>query len=252
MDKKKLSIVIPAYNEEAGLAHCLGFVGEGIKGYEDVVEVVVVNNASTDKTKEMALSFPFVRVVDEERKGLVRARQAGFVNSTGDLVGNIDADSQLPKGWVAKVLAEFEKDSKLVALSGPYIYYDLSPVINFLSKFFYMIGLIVVWFDQFFFKKGAMLQGGNFVLRRTALEAIGGYRVDLFDFYGEETDVAMRVEKVGKVKWTFALPMETSGRRLKTEGTLRIALRYGVNYIWPLIFGRPYTKVNVDFRPGKK
>jgi glycosyltransferase involved in cell wall biosynthesis len=248
MANKKLSIVIPAYNEEAGLAHCLGFVAEGIKGYEDVVEVVVVNNASTDRTKEIASSFSFVKVVDEERKGLVRARQAGFVNSTGELVGNIDADSQLPVGWIAKVLAEFEKDPKLVALSGPYIYYDLSPAINFLSKFFYAIGLVVVWFDQLFFKKGAMLQGGNFILRRTALEAIGGYRVDLFDFYGEETDVAMRIEKVGKVKWTFSLPMETSGRRLKNEGTIRIALRYGINYLWPIIFGRPYTKINADIR----
>ncbi|MFA6476014.1 MAG: glycosyltransferase [Candidatus Paceibacterota bacterium] len=248
MANKKLSIVIPAYNEEAGLAHCLGYVEQGIKGYEDVVEVVVVNNASTDRTKEIALGFPFVNVVDEERKGLVRARQAGFVNSTGELIGNIDADSQLPVGWVAKVLMEFENDSKLVALSGPYIYYDLSPAVNFLSKFFYAIGLAVVWFDQLFFKKGAMLQGGNFILRRTALEAIGGYRVDLFDFYGEETDVAMRIEKVGKVKWTFSLPMETSGRRLKTEGTIRIALRYGINYLWPIIFGRPYTKVNKDLR----
>lgn len=97
-----------------------------------------------------------------------------------------------------------------------------------------------------------MLQGGNFVLKRTALEAIGGYRVDKFDFYGEETDVAMRIEKVGKVKWTFSLPMKTSGRRLKNEGVIRIGLRYGINYIWPIIFGRPYTRVNADIRKGDK
>ncbi len=248
----KLSLVIPAYNEEAGLAECLGFVERGIVGHEDEVEVIVVNNASTDRTKAIAQSFSFVRVVDEERKGLVRARQAGFVASTGELVGNIDADSQLPLGWVTKVLTEFEKDPKLVALSGPYIYYDLSPVISSLSKIFYAIGLAVVWFNQLFFKKGAMLQGGNFILKRTALEAIGGYRVDKFDFYGEETDVAMRIEKVGKVKWTFALPMKTSGRRLKNEGVIRIALRYGINYLWPIIFGRPYTKVNADIRKGDK
>lgn len=155
----KLSLVIPAYNEEAGLAECLGFVQRGIAGHEKDVEVIVVNNASTDRTKEIAQTFPFVKVVDEGRKGLVRARQAGFVSSAGELIGNIDADSQLPEGWVDKVLAEFARDPNLVALSGPYIYYDLSPAINYFSKIFYFFGLAVVWFNQLFFKKGLCYRG---------------------------------------------------------------------------------------------
>jgi len=154
----------------------------------------------------------------------------------------------LPEGWVAKVISEFAQDPKLVALSGPYIYHDLSPMLNRVIKFYYALGLLFVNIDQLLFKKGAMLQGGNFILKRSALEAIGGYRVDVFDFYGEETDVATRISKVGKVKWTFALPMVTSGRRLKNEGVIRIACRYGINYLWPIIFGRPFTKINRDIR----
>lgn len=248
MSNKKLSIVIPAYNEEAGLALCLGFVERGIRGYENEVEVIVVNNASTDRTREIASAFSFVKVVDEEKKGLVRARHAGFIASSGELIGNIDADSKLPEGWVARVLAEFEKNPNLVALSGPYHYYDLPAWFNLASKVYYWFGLVFTYLNLNPARRGAMLQGGNFILRRTALEKIGGYRFEKFDFYGEETDVAMRICEVGKIKFTFSLPMVTSGRRLSQEGMLRVATRYAINYFWTVLFGRPYTKVNADIR----
>src|SRR6185437_5149444 len=97
----KLSFVIPAYNEEFALPKCLESVQKEIDRAaaagelkRDEVEVVVVNNASTDKTKEIAQQFaqthPGFRVVDESRKGLVRARKAGFEATTGELVANID------------------------------------------------------------------------------------------------------------------------------------------------------------------
>lgn len=115
----KLSFVIPAYNEEAMIHGCLAsIVGELAKGSYNA-EVLVVNNSSTDRTKEIALSFPHVTVVDEMRKGLVFARRAGFLASSGDIIANVDADTRLTKGWVDTVMREFTKDEKLVALSGP-------------------------------------------------------------------------------------------------------------------------------------
>ena len=65
-----------------------------------------------------------------------------------------------------------------------------------------------------------MLQGGNFVVRRTALEEIGGYNPK-FSFYGEDTDLARRLNSVGAVKFTFRLPALSSGRRLIEEGMLQ-------------------------------
>jgi glycosyltransferase involved in cell wall biosynthesis len=258
----KLSIIIPAYNEEARVGECLQRTIERVNSPmtvfggslktvigEDNVEIILVNNASTDRTKAIAESFQGVKVVDEMKKGLVRARQAGFVASTGDLIANVDADSLIPAGWIEKVFAEFERDPHLVALSGPYIYHDLPWWFNQSSKIFYRLGLLFTYFNFNRARHGAMLQGGNFILRRSALEKIGGYRFEQFDFYGEDTDVAMRICEVGKVKFTFSLPMLTSGRRLAKEGMLRVAGRYAVNFVWPILFGRPFTKKNVDIRP---
>lgn len=243
----RLSIVIPAHNEEASLSDCLKIVQEQVSSFSNI-EIILVNNASIDRTGEIARSFPGVKVVDEPNKGLVRARQAGFIASTGDLIANVDADSRIPTGWIEKIFSEFEANPNLVALSGPYIFYDLPGWLNRLSKTYYTLGL---WFSSLNLnpaRRGALLQGGNFILRRTALEKIGGYRFDKFDFYGEETDVAMRICEVGQIKFTLTLPMITSGRRFKQEGYLRLAVKYAMNYFWTSLFGRPFTKGSIDVR----
>src|SRR5580693_9748636 len=120
----RLSFVVPAYNEEAYLPACLESILSQIDPRTTnlpagTCEIIVVNNASTDRTREVALRYPGVTVVDEPRKGLTFARQAGFAASTGELIANVDADSRLTPGWVDRVLTEFARDPKLVSLSGP-------------------------------------------------------------------------------------------------------------------------------------
>jgi cellulose synthase/poly-beta-1,6-N-acetylglucosamine synthase-like glycosyltransferase len=180
----------------------------------------------------------------------VQARNTGFLASTGDLIANVDADTKLPKGWISRVFYEFENDADLAALSGPYIYYDLSLITRFFVRIFYLLGYTTYLFNHFVLKKGGMLQGGNFIVRRAALLEIGGFDTSI-DFYGEDTDIARRMQKAGKVKFTFSLPMYTTGRRLKEEGVLASGLRYSLNYFWILIFEKPYSKKYSDVRNKK-
>jgi GT2 family glycosyltransferase len=92
-----------------------------------------------------------------------------------------------------------------------------------------------------------MVQGGNFVLRRDALEKIGGFNTAIA-FYGEDTDIARRLNAVGKVKFTFDLKMFSSARRLKQEGMLTIAARYTMNYLWTTFRKKPFTEDYIDIR----
>lgn len=244
----KLSIVIPAYNEEAYIGRCLESLATEFARGSFSVEVIVVNNASTDKTGEVARSFPFVRVVDEPQKGLVRARQAGYQASSGELIANVDADTLFPAGWIAEVLREFSHNKKLVALSGPYVYYDLSPFLNGCVKLFYAVGKGVSYLNTLITRRrGTMLQGGNFVLRRDALERVGGFDLR-FDFYGEDTAIAKQMSTQGEVLFTFRLPMYTSGRRLRTEGIVTMGMRYALNFLWTILFSRAYTNTYKDIR----
>lgn len=243
----KLTFAIPAYNEEKQIGGCLESVFKELEGKNYDVEIIVVNNASTDRTAEVAGKFPGVRVVDQPKKGLTWARHAGFLAATGDLIANIDADTRLPKGWVETVFREFDKNKKLVALSGPYIYYDLPFLTSIGVKAFYWAGYITYLFNHYIFRRAGMLQGGNFILKRDALEKIGGFNLDI-SFYGEDTDIAKRIQKVGRIKFTFHLPMYTSGRRLAKEGLILTAVRYTINYFWVLTFKRPFTKKYKDIR----
>lgn len=242
-----ISFVIPAHNEEKYIGRCLESVVAELARGNYRAEVIVVNNVSTDRTRQIALSFPGVQVVDEPEKGLVRARRKGFLASTSDLVANIDADTIVPEGWLETVMKEFHKNEKMAALSGPFIYYELSPFSRMLVKIFYIVGFLTHLFNQHVLKRGAMLQGGNFVLRRAMMEAIGGYDTSI-SFHGEDTDVARRISAVGRVKWTFRLPILASARRLKQEGIIAAGIRYAINYLWMTFLERPFTREHRDIR----
>lgn len=243
----KLTFAIPAYNEEKQIGGCLESILKEMVGKNYDIEIIVVNNASSDRTSAVALSYPGVRVVDQPKKGLTWARHAGFLAAAGELIANIDADTRLPKGWLDRVFEEFSKNENLVALSGPYIYYDLSPLAKLGTKAFYFIGYLGYLFNHFILRRGAMLQGGNFIVKKSAMKKIGGHDLKI-DFYGEDTDIAKRIQKVGRVKFTFDLPMYTSGRRLAKEGVVMTAIRYAINHVWVIFFKKPFSKKYNDIR----
>jgi glycosyltransferase involved in cell wall biosynthesis len=253
----KLSFVIPAYNEEHYVGECLDSIiaqKKALPQYD--IEIIVVNNASTDGTADVVKKYASaaaggVRLVDERAKGLVRARRAGFLASSGNLIANVDSDSRLTPGWIEKVMTAFANDSKLVAFSGPFIYYDAPRSVRISTRIFYYLGYISYLFNRFILRSGSMLQGGNFVVRRDALQKIGGYDTNI-SFYGEDTDIARRMTAVGHVTFTFDLPMYSSGRRLAKEGGLTIGLRYALNYFWELIFKKPFSADYTDVRLTNK
>lgn len=237
-----LSFVIPAHNEERHIGNCLQSILDETKDAPCSVEIIVVNNASTDATAAVAKRYRGVKVVGEPKKGLTRARQAGYLNSKGTLVANIDADTALPRGWLARALKEFSSDPKLVCLSGPFRYHDLSGLRKFAAEAVWWISAPFAYLIA-----GYMILGANFVARRSALDAIGGFDVNI-SFYGEDTDLAKRLSKFGKVKFSMGFFIYGSGRRIMEEGFWKTELRYGVNFVWEALTGKPFTKEYRDIR----
>jgi glycosyltransferase involved in cell wall biosynthesis len=109
MKIQKISIVIPALNEEQGIKAVLDElpVAELKKaGYE--VEAIVVDNASTDRTGAIAKAAG-AKVVFQPIRGYGNAYKAGFSNATGDIIVTGDADRTYPFDALPKLLAEFKK-----------------------------------------------------------------------------------------------------------------------------------------------
>ena len=84
--QKKISLVMPCYNEESGLQEILS----GDLSLVD--EIVVVNNNSTDRTAEVASNFG-ARVISEKKQGYGRAYQAGLAAANGDIIIAMDSDN---------------------------------------------------------------------------------------------------------------------------------------------------------------
>lgn len=242
------SIIIPAYNEQNYIADCLKSVASLKIPPGQTLEVIVVNNASTDKTVEVArTTFPEAKIVDEPQKGLTRAYNRGAKESRGDVLIFVDADVILPKDHLEKIAREFGKDAKLVALSGPYIYKDGGPFCYLSTIVAYVVLAVpceIIFNRCLNFAAGII--SGNSAMRKKAFEEIGGFNQTLF--YGLDTDIALRIKKRGKVRFKPGLSVEQSSRRLKKEGVVRMIVRYAMNLLWPVLFNKPFTKNYIDVR----
>jgi hypothetical protein len=79
-----ISLVIPAYNEEAYLPACLEAVMRNVG--DQAMEIIVIDNNSTDGTRQVVERYPRVTYVFEPQKGITRARQRGFQAASGDIM----------------------------------------------------------------------------------------------------------------------------------------------------------------------
>ena len=99
-----LSVVIPAYNEENRLGPTVARIQEYLAGQSYTSDILVVNNASTDRTGEVARATG-VKVIDEPRRGKGAAVRSGMLAALGDYVLFSDADLSTPIEEVEKLLA---------------------------------------------------------------------------------------------------------------------------------------------------
>ncbi|HSX05887.1 MAG TPA: glycosyltransferase family A protein [Candidatus Saccharimonadales bacterium] len=132
---KRISIIIPAYNEERYLGRCLDSIAaQTVKPYE----VIVVDNNSTDKTVEVAQSYSFVRVLHETKQGRAHAQAAGFNAAHGELLARTDADAVFAPDWTTRVAAYFEKPGAMqTAWTGTALFYNV--------RFPRLVGAIYAW-----------------------------------------------------------------------------------------------------------
>lgn len=236
-----VSFVIPAFNEEKNIKDCIQSIHSEmvsrVKKYP--YEIIVVDNNSTDKTAEIAKES-FAWVEQEERPGVVWARQHGLDISDYDLVAFIDADNIMPKGWLGEALVTFYENDNIICVSGPLQFYDASTFVNICTKVFYRMAQIlhVIW---------PTVQGGNFIVVKSALQKVGGFDTS-YVFYGEDTRTAQLLSTVGKISLNYYMKINTSARRLKNQGLFNTTLTYIMNYLSVYWCHKAITKTHNNYR----
>jgi len=185
-----LSIVIPAYNEEAVLGACLHAIAKQTVPPD---EVIVVDNNSSDATAAIAASFPFVTVIHEPAQGIIAAHHAGFRKTSSNLIARIDADTVMSKTWVERVLSDFKTHKKLDALTGPGAVYelafeDLYPGEIF-SKYYFALGRRLFGLQ--------LLWGSNMVITKSMWEKIEQDTCQNERLVHDDVDISLLVHHLG-------------------------------------------------------
>jgi glycosyltransferase involved in cell wall biosynthesis len=109
-DKKfTLSLVIPCYNEEQTIAACLEIVRSIVAGQDFALEIIIVNDASTDGSLQelqvIAKKYPEIKLLNHiKNQGKGAALRTGFIQAAGDFVGIQDADDEYDPADYLKLL----------------------------------------------------------------------------------------------------------------------------------------------------
>jgi cellulose synthase/poly-beta-1,6-N-acetylglucosamine synthase-like glycosyltransferase len=105
-----VSIIIPAYNEEKDIGGTISTILESDYP-KDKLEIIVVNDGSTDNTLEEIRKFKGIRIINKENSGKADSINKGIGIAKFDLVGVVDADSYPNKDAIRRMIAYFEEDN---------------------------------------------------------------------------------------------------------------------------------------------
>src|SRR5438067_7458589 len=107
---KKITIIIPALNEEQGIGLVLSEIPVGVlkdMGFE--TEVMVIDNGSEDRTRHIAMQHG-ATVIIQPMRGYGNAYKAGFANASGDIIATGDADLTYPFGDLPTIIQKMEEE----------------------------------------------------------------------------------------------------------------------------------------------
>jgi glycosyltransferase involved in cell wall biosynthesis len=182
-----MSVIIPAFNEAGYIPETLDRLGAAEQHFKAVadasVEILVVDNASTDRTAELARSAG-ATVVHEAEHNIARVRNAGAAVALHDVLVFIDADTMVPPELLFKI-ARAMTNRSCAGGAVDAVHRPKSLLLRAYFKVWRVIGLVC-----------GMAQGACQFCRRSLFQELGGY--DETQFMGEDVDFYWRLKRLAR------------------------------------------------------
>ncbi len=189
---KKVTIIVPAYNEELIIYEALVSL---LQQNHTNLEILVIDDGSTDQTYKIAKQFEFskneasLKVLRKRNAGKAYAINYGIGHSTGEFIMVVDADSTLEINAVS-LLVEHFTDSEVGAVAGSVVVDNTANTLTKLQSLEYIQGLNLVKNGQAFLKMVNIIPGPIGMFRKDALIKVGLYENDTF---AEDCDITLKL-----------------------------------------------------------
>ena len=208
----RLSIIIPAYNEERYLPDTLDAINAAVEGID--VEVIVVDNESIDATRDAAVERG-AEVVSELEHNIAKVRNTGASAASGDVLVFIDADTTVRPGTFEKVVDAMSDENCL----GGSAAVEYEPIES---------RVVIAWFMLLwpFLGKLTKMRGGALQFCRAEIfRELNGY--DTTIYVGEDIDFHWRLDRLatdrnGNTAFIEDPKVLTSSRRWNRMGLIRM------------------------------
>jgi glycosyltransferase involved in cell wall biosynthesis len=219
-----LSVVVPAFNEERYLPETLSSLRDAAGACRCGVELIVVDNASADRTAEIAKAFA-ATLAHEPVHNIARVRNAGARHARGDVLVFVDADTVVPRNFLDRI-AEEMSDPACIGGNPDTIHRADSNVLRVYLKAWRWIGLMC-----------GIVQGAGQFCRRSAFDLLNGY--DESQFMGEDVDFYWRLRRHsikagGFLKFLDDVKVYPSPRRFNNTSIWRTLIWTNPLFIGPL------------------
>lgn len=226
--RTRLSVVIPVKDDARQLEKCLAAL---VTQLSPIDELIVVDNASSDDSADVARRFGAVVVV-EPTPGIAAASAAGYDRARGSLIGRMDADSVPRSDWVATVVRHFDSSPESAALTGPATFTDGPALLRGIGSFLYL----GAYFVSVALALGHVpLFGSNFAFRRSEWIRVRNdvHRTD--ELVHDDMDLSFHIGPTHPIRFSSRLRVGISARPFSDgAGALRVRRAFHTIFLhWP-------------------
>ena len=204
---ESVSVVIPAYNEEAELPETLESIRQALDANDLRGEIIVVDDNSDDRTAEIAAAAG-ATVVPVALRNIGAVRNAGAAAANGSLLIFVDADTRLPAGTLASIIKAVRNGA---VGGGATLRWDRPPR---LTARVCSWAFLLVWQRMLGGATGCLMYS-----RRQDFDAVGGFDPDYFA--AEEWFLTKALRQRGPFK-IVSPPVITSARKMRLFSTLHL------------------------------